>query len=75
MSTKHSENEEHTPKNAKIAKLMKPELTAALIRTKRSDRETVFAITALTTSLGHDINDLTLSVSILRKARGENRKK
>ena len=70
LSTKHSENEEHTPKNVKRAKLMTPELKAALDRAKMSDREVVFTIAATTTSLGHDINDLTLSVSTLRRANG-----
>ena len=75
MSTKHSENKEHTPKNAKIAKLMTPKLTAVSDRTKMLDREAIFTIAATVTSLTYDINDLTLSVTTLRRARTENRKK
>ena len=40
-----------------------------------SNREAVFTIAATATSLGHDINDLTLSVSIIHRARKGNRKK
>ena len=54
---------------------MTSELTAALDRTKMPDREAVFTIAATATSLGHDINNLTLSVSTLRRVRRENRKK
>ena len=54
---------------------MTPELTSALDRTKMSNREAVFTISATATSLGHDINDLTLSVSTIHRARKENRKK
>ena len=40
-----------------------------------SDREAVFTIAANATSLGYDINYLKLSVSLLRRARRENREK
>ena len=75
ISTYHSENVTHTPKKAKIAKLMTPELTSELDRTKMSNSEAVFTIAATATSLGHDTNDLTLSVSTIHRARKENRKK
>ena len=47
---------------------MTPELTPALGRTKMSNREAVFTIAATATSLGRDINDLTLSVSTTHRA-------
>ena len=40
-----------------------------------SNRETVFTVAATATSLGHDIKDLTLSISLIHRARKENRKK
>ena len=40
-----------------------------------SYREAVFTIAATATSLEHDINDLTLSISTIHRARKENRKK
>ena len=54
---------------------MTPELTSALDRTKMSNREAVFTIAATAINLGHYINDLTLSVSTIHRARKENRKK
>ena len=39
------------------------------------NREAVFTIAATATSLGHGINDLKLSVSIIHRTRKENRKK
>ena len=81
MSNKHfeqhskTENEEHKPKNTKIAKLMMPELTAVLERTRTSNRETVFAIAATASSLAHNFNDLTLSISTVCRARRYSRKK
>ena len=53
---------------------MTPELTSALDRTKMSNREAVFTIASTATSLGHDINDLILSISTIHRARKENRK-
>ena len=54
---------------------MTPELTSLLDRTKMPNREAVFTIAATAKILGHDINDLTLSVSTIHRPRKENRKK
>ena len=55
-------------------KLMSPDLTAALDRTKASDRQATFTIAATAKSLGHNVGDLSLSFSTVRRARIKHRK-
>jgi hypothetical protein len=66
----------HTPsclKRKRLIPIMTPALTAMLDRTKVTDRKAVFIVAETAKSLGHDIQDLALSRSSIRRQRQDHR--
>ena len=57
----------------KLKKVVTPKLTAMLDRNKVTDRKAVFVVAETAKSLGHDIQDLALSRSSIRRYRLEHR--
>lgn len=63
------ENELPVPPKMKKIDILTPELVSALDRTQTSDRNAMFIISAVVTSLGLDINRYNVSYSSIRNAR------
>src|ERR1043165_8053263 len=62
------------PKRKRVLKkVLSPDLSAALDRTKVSDRKATFVIAEAAKSLGHNISEFTLSRSSIRRKRQEHR--
>ncbi|XP_057336479.1 uncharacterized protein LOC130675041 [Microplitis mediator] len=70
LKRSQSDFEDELPK-AKLRKIdvMTPELVSALDRTKTSDRNAMYIISAVITSLGFDIDKYNLSYTTIRNAR------
>ena len=60
-------------KRRKLAQLVTPGLTAMLDRTKVTDHKAVLIVAETTKSLGHEVQDLALSRSSIRRLRQDHR--
>ena len=62
-------------KSTKRKSLLSEDVAAALDRSKVTDRQAVHLLAATAHSLGHDVNDITISRSSVQRARSANRVK
>ena len=61
-----------TPKRARL-NIMSPRLSCALDRTMISSRNATFILSEVASSLGHDVTDLNINRSTVRRARANHR--
>ena len=74
-SDSDSSNTPSAPKRScRAKKIITPELTAALDRTKLSDRSAVHILSAAASALGHNPSDLAINRSSIRRSRRTQRK-
>ena len=68
-SRKHEQN------NRRINILDDPEVAGALDRVNKPDRGATYVVGTVAKALGHDINCMTLSRSLIRRSRNRNHEK
>ena len=68
-------NQEETIHSTKRRSLLSEDVAAALDRLKVTDHQAVHLLAATAHSLGHDVNNITISCSSIHRARSANREK
>ena len=71
----NSERGNDLQKKTKSNFLLSEDVTSALARSKVTDRQTVHMLAATAYSLGHDVNDITLSRSSIQRVTSAHRGK